>query len=254
MRILTQRSVALSFFFTFFSQAAMLVVTYYIPLFFQVIESFSPLESGLATLPLLLSLVIGSIFAGGLVQRIGYPKPFMLASAVLASIGAGLISTWQLNVSKSIWIGFQVLFGIGIGMGMQQPSIMAQIVLPKEDQPTGVALVFFGQNLGGAIFVSVAQNVFTDELASKLSNIPGLQLDKKAIVQLGATTIKKLVSQAYLRVVLEGYRDALRSTFLVGASLVTFSIVGAALVEWRSTKDSKRNQPEQSAKDKKEDV
>ncbi|KAF3007545.1 hypothetical protein E8E13_006576 [Curvularia kusanoi] len=222
MRMLTQRSVALSFLFTFSSQAAMLVITYYIPLFFQAIKSFTPLDSGLATLPFLLSLVIGSIFAGGLVQRIGYPSPLMVLSAILSSIGAGLISTWGVDVAKPIWIGFQVLFGFGIGLGMQQPSMMAQIVLPKEDQPTGVALMFFGQNLGGAIFVSVAQNVFTDALASKLTRIPGLQLEKSDIVRLGATSIKTLAAQEYLGLVLGGYRDALRSAFLVGTGLAAF--------------------------------
>lgn len=118
----------------------------------------------------------------------------MVASSILGSVGAGLISTWLVDVNESIWIGFQVLFGIGIGIGMQQPTMMAQIVLPKEDQPTGVALMFFGQNLGGAIFVSDAQNVFIDALASKLSGIPGLRLGKAAIVQMGATSIKKIVA------------------------------------------------------------
>lgn len=88
MHIFTQWSIALSFLFTFSARAAMLVVTYYIPLFFQAIKSFSPLDSGLAILPFMLSLVIGPIIAGGLVQRVGYPAPFMIASTVLASIGA----------------------------------------------------------------------------------------------------------------------------------------------------------------------
>lgn len=191
MRIFAQRSVALSLLFTFSSQAAMLVITYYTPLFFQAIKSFSPLKSGIATLPILISLVIGSIIAGGLVQRSGYPAPFMIVSAILGSIGAGMISTWHVDVSKSMWIGFQVLFGFGIGIGMQQPIMIAQMVLSNIDQPTGVALMFFGQNLGGAIFVSVAQNVFTDRLTGELSSVPGLELGQAAIVRMGATSIRR---------------------------------------------------------------
>ncbi|KAF3035684.1 hypothetical protein E8E12_005336 [Didymella heteroderae] len=211
---------SLSFLFTFSSQAAMLVVTYYIPLFFQAIKSFSPLDSGLATLPFLLSLVIGSIIAGGLVQRIGFPAPFMIASAFLGSIGAGLISSWHIDVNNSVWIGFQVIFGVGIGIGMQQPTMMAQIVLPKPDHPTGVALMFLGRTW------------------EEQFSVPGLRLDKAEIVQMGATSIKDLVAQQYLRLVLEGYRDALRSAFLVGTGLVAVSMIGAALVEWRSTKEN----------------
>lgn len=89
----------------------------------------------------------------------------MIASAILGSIGAGLISTWMADVEKSIWIGLQLLFDFGTGIGMQQPTMMARIALDKVDQPTGVALMFFGQSLGGATFMSAAQTGFTSALA-----------------------------------------------------------------------------------------
>ncbi|KAF2703831.1 MFS transporter, partial [Pleomassaria siparia CBS 279.74] len=108
MRILTQRTVAASFLFTFTTQAVMLCITYNASLFFQALKNFSPISSGLATLPAILGLVIGSIFAGGMVQRLGYPAPFMIASAILSSVGAGLITTWKINVGAGMWIGYQV--------------------------------------------------------------------------------------------------------------------------------------------------
>jgi MFS family permease len=41
-RILTQRTIAASFLYTFASQASMLVITYYIPLFFQASKTTAP--------------------------------------------------------------------------------------------------------------------------------------------------------------------------------------------------------------------
>jgi MFS family permease len=240
MRILTQRTIAAAFLYTFSSQASMLVITYYIPLFFQAIKNFSPISSGLATLPSILALVFGIIMAGGMVQKFGYPAPFMIASAILSSTGAGLITTWQMDVGKSMWIGYQVLVGFGTGMGMQQPSMTAQIVLPKADAPTGVSLMFFGQNLGGAIFISVAQNLFTDALASQLSTIPGLEIDKGMVVRLGATKIKEMVLKELLGVVLEAYRVAIRNAFYLGLGLAAFSMLGAVAVEWRSVKEEEK--------------
>lgn len=240
MRILTQRTIASAFAFTFTSQASMLAITYYIPLFFQALKNFSPIDSGLATLPSILSLVIGTILAGGLVQRLGYPAPFMLVSAILSAIGAGLISIWKIEVSKSIWIGYQVLFGFGIGLGMQQPTMSAQIVLPRSDAPTGVSLMFFGQNLGGAVFISVAQNVFSDALASHLASVPGLNLSKKTVAEMGATKIRDLVPKEMLGIVLEGYRGAIQNAFYVGVALACASLVGAVAVEWRSVKEGEK--------------
>ena len=238
LRIVTQRSIASSLLFTSTSQASMLVITYFIPLFFQALKRYAPLSSGLATLPTILSLVVGTIIAGGLVQRLGYPAPFMYISAILASIGGGLISTWKIGVPRSMWIGSQVLFGLGIGMGMQQPSMTAQIVLEKLDVPTGVALMFFGQNLGGAVFVAVAQNLVVDDLAAKLGRIAGLEISKSDVVQMGATKIIEAVPEELRTVALQFYRGSVQRAFYLGVGLAAFSVVGALGVEWRSVKEA----------------
>ncbi|KAL1596361.1 hypothetical protein SLS60_009007 [Paraconiothyrium brasiliense] len=241
MRILKQRTVAASALFAFTSQAGMIVVTYYIPIFFQALKNFSPMKSGVATIPFILSLVVGTILAGGLVQRIGYPAPFMILSAVIFSVGVGLVTTWPVQVSHSAWIGYQVLIGFGVGIGMQQPSINAQIVLSKEDNATGVSLMMFAQNFGGAIFLSVAQTVFSDELARQLTKVPGLHLSKSQIVGMGATSIRNMVPQHLLSVFLDGYRSAICSAIYVALGLACFSVVGAVLVEWRSVKRNKHD-------------
>ena len=216
----------------------MIVVTYYIPIFFQALKDFSPTKSGEATIPFILSLVVGTIVAGGLVQRIGYPAPFMILGAVIFSVGIGLITTWPVDVHHSVWIGYQVLIGFGVGIGMQQPSMNVQIVLPKEDNPTGVSLMMFAQNFGGAIFLSVGQSVFTDELAKQLTQVPGLHLSKNEVVEMGATSIRKLVPEQSLSLFLECYRTAIRNAIYVALGLACFSMVGAVLVEWKSVKSS----------------
>src|SRR2546430_3473300 len=42
----------------------------------------------------------------------------------------------------------------------------AQTVLPIQDVPTGTFLMFFSQLLGGAVFIFVSQNIFTNCLVS----------------------------------------------------------------------------------------
>ncbi|KAF2107649.1 putative MFS multidrug transporter [Lophiotrema nucula] len=239
IRILLNRTVAAAFLFTFSSQGSMLVTTYYIPLYFQALKNFSPLNSGLATLPAILALVIGTIMAGGMVQRLGYPAPFMIISAILASVGAGMISTWKISAGHDVWIGYQVLFGFGVGLGMQQPHMMTQIVLPRQQVPIGVSLMFLGQNLGGAIFIGVAQNVFADGLAGKLSSVPGLNLSRQDVVQMGAVQIKEMVPKELLGIVLAAYREAIQKAIYVGVGLACVSMVGALCVEWRSVKEGK---------------
>ncbi|KAF2655665.1 putative aflatoxin efflux pump [Lophiostoma macrostomum CBS 122681] len=239
MRILLRRTIAAAFLYTITSYPSMFVLSYYIPIFFQALKNWSPVSSGLANLPFMLSLVISLIGAGGAVKKLGYPAPFMIASSLLAPIGAGLITTWPIDVRHGMWIGYQVLSGFGLGLGMMGPNLSAQIVLPKDDVPLGVSLMTVGQNLGGAIWLSVAQNLFADDLASKLSAIQGLGLDPAKVVQLGATEIRKVVPEQYLAQVLVAYRSGLQKAFYLAVGLACVGMIGAVSVEWRSVKEGK---------------
>lgn len=102
-----------------------------------------------------------SVVAGAGVSAVGYYTPFMIASAVLVPIGVGLMSTFTVNTSHNEWIGYQALFGIGVGLGTQQPLVAVQTVLEPRDAPIVTALMMFSQMLGGTIGVAIAQTVFS---------------------------------------------------------------------------------------------
>ncbi|CAI6301863.1 unnamed protein product [Periconia digitata] len=242
MRILKGRTMIGAALFCITCYSSVLVVSYYVPIFFQALQDFSPLKSGLATLPFILAMFVGTMLAGGAVQRFGYPAPAMIFSAIFSSVGAGLITTWPVNVGSSMWIGYQVISGLGAGLGMQQPNLLTQIVLAEKDITIGVSFIVFVQNLGGALFISIAQSIFTDSLATQLSKIPGLHLSREQIVSMGATNIKHLVSKDMVGMLAEGYRVAIRNVFYMGLVLSCLSMVGAVVVEWRSIKKDEKAQ------------
>ena len=153
-RVLKQRTVAASTWFGICLGGSFFIMIYYLPIWFQAIKSVSATKSGIMNLPMILGLVILSVSAGGLVTTLGYYTPFIIISSVFMSVGAGLLSTFKTNTGHAMWIGYQVLYGAGVGMGMQQPLIAVQTVLPKKDHPIGTAIIMLGQTLGGALFIS----------------------------------------------------------------------------------------------------
>lgn len=46
----------------------------------------------------------------------------MIVSSILAAVGTGMLSTFTPESGHAMWIGYQCLAGIGIGLGMQQVS------------------------------------------------------------------------------------------------------------------------------------
>lgn len=231
-RLVKNRSIVAGMFYTFCLASAMMIMVYFFPIWFQAVKGTSAVKSGVDTLPLILSLVVGSILAGQTVARIGYYTPFAMASSVLMPIGAGLITTLDLNSHSGKWIGYQILFGLGIGVGMQQGTLAAQTVLVRKDVPLGVALMFFTQQLGGAIFVSVGQNSFDNKIVQGLRGlIPGFDPTKT-----GATALRGMVSPQLLPRVLVVYNSAVRQVFVVGLVMVCLSALGSFALEWRSVK------------------
>lgn len=73
-------------------------------------------------------LAIATVLSGGLISTFGHYVPFLLIGGILSTVGAGLIYTLQVGSKSSHWIGFQVVTGLGIGLGFQIPMIVAQSV------------------------------------------------------------------------------------------------------------------------------
>lgn len=112
------------------------LVVYYIPIWFQAIKGASAVDSGIRCLPMILGVVILSIVAGLLITALGYYTPWMILSSLLMATGAGLLSTFRVGTGHAMWIGYQAIYGLGVGAGMQQGAIAAQTVCTLEDIPT----------------------------------------------------------------------------------------------------------------------
>jgi hypothetical protein len=64
---------------------------------------------------------------GPIVNRVGYYIPISLFSAVLVAVGGGLMSTFSPSTSTGKWIGYQIILGVGRGIGLQ----MVNLISPK---------------------------------------------------------------------------------------------------------------------------
>ncbi|RJE18500.1 MFS toxin efflux pump [Aspergillus sclerotialis] len=244
LRILRLRTVACSTSYIFLASASFVLLIYYLPIWFQAIKGDSAVQSGIHNLPTVLSVVVFAIVSGLGITAVGYYTPFMIVGSMVMAIGAGLLLLFKVDTPLSMWLGFQIIFGAGAGIGLELPNIAVQTVLSEKDVSIGTSLVVFARSLGGAIFVSAGENVFSNQIASgMLSQVP--ELDPSIVLQAGATNLQRTVTQAtsgqadVVARVLKVYNDAILQAFLVGLVLACVSVIGAIGVEWRTVKDSK---------------
>lgn len=239
IRILKQRSIAFGSGVSFSIGCGFFLLVFYVPLWFQAIQGVSATDSGIRNVPLVLGVTLFAIISGGSITAFGLYAPFGIVGAIIYSIGCGLISSFEVDTGIGKWISYQVIAGTGIGLMMQVPLILAQTVLKLDDVPTGTAVMVFVQSLGGALFISVGQNVLSNELIKGLqaTNIPGI--DAHAILNMGATSIKTMFNAEQLPLVLEAYNSALVKTFYCATATAVFGFFASLGVEWINIKGKK---------------
>ncbi|MCJ1352257.1 MAG: hypothetical protein MMC33_002241 [Icmadophila ericetorum] len=237
-RIFCQRTIALSFIFSIFLGGAFFLMIYMVPIWFQAVKDTDALRSGIDSIALICTSTFAIMLSRVLTSKFGPYMPCVYSSVAITSIGAGLITTFTPETSTSKWVGYQLLFGFGVGLAFQIPQVAAQTVLPLADIPQGSAMNFFAETFGGAIFVSVANNTLNNRLVKYIGALKIPSVDPQTVVHLGATQFRGYVPPEYLAQTVEAYNRALVKTFQIGLIVACLSALGAMEMEWRSVHQS----------------
>ncbi|MCJ1418886.1 hypothetical protein MMC32_005237 [Xylographa parallela] len=237
-RIMTQRTVAAGTTFSAFLSMGLYVHIFFLPFYFQAVKGTTAEGSGIRTIPYLVSITIASIVIGGSITSFGWYVPFMWFGAAIFTVGAGLLYTLQVDSGAGMWIGYQILTGIGAGASVQIPFISVQVVLSAKDMPTGNALTIFFNSLGGALAISVAQNIFSNTLLQQLVKLAP-SLNPATIIAAGATHVADVTPPAQLPAVLQAYDIAVTRTYILSIATGCIAFICSLFMEWKSVKGKK---------------
>lgn len=161
----------------------------------------------------------------------------MMAATVLASAGSAVLYTFTTDIPQPRWIGYQILFGSGSGMGIQQAIVGVQAAVDHADVAYATSSIMLGNTLGGALFICVCQNLFLSELTKLAERLPGVTA--KALLS-GFESVRKQLSAEDLQTALEGYNSGITRAFLVCLVLCCITVLGFPFLPWRNMKDTVR--------------
>ncbi len=167
---------------------------------------------------------------GGSITAIGPYVPFTWGGSAIFVIGSGMLYTLKVSSTTGVWIGYQILAGAGAGACVQIPFIATQVVLSKKDMPSGNAVAIFFNSLGGAISISIAQNIFSNTLISQIPNFTR-NIDPAMIIGAGPTNIRVVTPPQELPGVLEAYNVAVTNTFILAIACAGVACLCSLLFE-----------------------
>ncbi|PKS11468.1 hypothetical protein jhhlp_003232 [Lomentospora prolificans] len=242
-RFFKKKDVVLAILFAVVFGAAFFPLIFYLSLYFQAIKGDSAVQAGIKLIPLLLSVVISSMLGGGLITYIGYYNVVVIPCMVLATVGAGMLTTLDVDSPLREWFGYQVLCGLGVGPGFQVGVLIIQTIMTMDDVPVATACVQFGQALGGAVFIAVAQTLFQNGLIEGITSHPlpnGETINPLVFINSGASEVKDILTSMGLAdaipMVLEAYMSGLRDTFYISVAGTGVAFFLALGFSWKSIK------------------
>ncbi|KAL4915046.1 major facilitator superfamily domain-containing protein [Aspergillus aurantiobrunneus] len=172
----------------FFFFGSYIVIIYYLPTYFQSINGATAIGSGVRNLPFIIAVSIFTVVSGISISATGYPAPFVIAGAAIATVGCGLIYTFDIGTPAGKWIGYQILAGFGNGIGVQVPMMMAQANTQASDMAASTAILMLFQTIGGAFMQAGAQAAFGNRLLGELpATAP--DVNPRDVLAVGATEL-----------------------------------------------------------------
>ena len=171
------------------SGAGMFGVFLFLTYYLQQTLGFSPIQTGLAFLPMSAAIMVTATTATTmLVPRVG-PRPLVTVGMALAAVAMAVLAQLDVDSSYAAHV-LPALLVMGVGLGLIFAPAMSTATLGVDPSDAGVAsaMVNTSQQVGGSIGTAVLSTIFTSAVTSyATSHAPGPGLTEQAAMH-GYTT------------------------------------------------------------------
>lgn len=168
--------------------------------YFQVVQGYSPLESGIRTMPWTLAPMVVAPLAGLVIDRVGARILLVTGQALLAAALAWMAAVTTVDLAYSSFVAPLLLAGIGMGLTFAPLATVVMAAVPDADRSVASGTNNTVREVGVAMGIAVLASVFASY---------GVYTDP------------------------QGYVDGLVPAVWVGAAIVAAGALAAALLPGR---------------------
>jgi EmrB/QacA subfamily drug resistance transporter len=156
--------------------AALFGMFLFLTLYLQQVLGFSPLKTGVAYLPLSLTIVAASAFASRFVDRFS-PKPVLVTGLLLTTAGFVLLNrvTGDDDYASHV-LPTMFILGLGLGLSFVPITIAATNGVSGGESGLASGLLNTTQQVGGSLGVAILSSVSTSRVTSSLQDGSTLQI------------------------------------------------------------------------------
>ncbi|KAJ6083574.1 hypothetical protein N7467_007709 [Penicillium canescens] len=218
--------------YAFIANLANFQILFYLPIYFQAVHGMSAIKSGVYCLPFMAFYTCGAIVSGMIVGKTRFLQPIEFISGFIAVLGAALVYCIDVDTSKAWYIGAQIPFGLGIGLGNQVPVTALQGFATPETVAATMGVAFMAQSISGAYFVSAANSIFNNYLLQTLARTAP-QIDSAEILYIGVSEVANVYKGEQLTLVRDAYMVGIKDVFAFALAGTALTVVLALLIPFK---------------------
>lgn len=171
IRVYSNSVSLLAYILTFLHGIEMSWLSFFLPVYFQVLLEASPLKSGVNLLAIVIPLMPAGIAGGLTIAKTGRYKPTMVAGYALLSIGVGCLTILDSHSSTAKWVIFQIIAGVGGGLALTATLPAVQAPLAESDVAVATASWAFVRSFGSIWGAAIPSAVFNSRVDTLLDTI-----------------------------------------------------------------------------------
>jgi EmrB/QacA subfamily drug resistance transporter len=160
IHLFRNRTYASSMVSTFFAAFAFFGAIIFLPRWFQIVQGFSPTNSGLAALPLVIGLIGSSIGSGLFVARTHRYKWLLVGAILVMAIGVALMTQLRADTPvPMVWL-WMFIAGLGVGPTFAVFTLVVQNAVPFHYLGVATSNLTFFRQIGGTVALAIVGTVF----------------------------------------------------------------------------------------------
>ncbi|SDG59172.1 drug resistance transporter, EmrB/QacA subfamily [Pseudonocardia oroxyli] len=172
LALLVQRDRGGAYLFSTLVGAGLLGAFLFLTFYFQIVLGYTPLQAGLASLPVTGGVLVAAGVASQLMPRIG-PKPLMVTGGLVAAAGMILLTLITPDSSfLTLLLPAQLVLGLGLGLSFVPLASLALVGVGNQDAGAASAVLNATQQVGASLGTALLNTIATTAAASRLAEHP----------------------------------------------------------------------------------
>ncbi|PJF02040.1 MFS transporter [Streptomyces carminius] len=227
LRMFTDRNRSGTYLIMLSLAAAMFGMFFFIVLFVQDVLNYSPIDAGLAFLPVTVAIVVGAGLSQRLLPVLG-PKPFVVTGSFLAGVGMVWLTFTDQHSSYLDGVLVPMLFfGFGMGLNFVTLTLTAVSGIAQHEAGAASGLLNATQQVGGSLGLAILMTVFgTASRDEAEKQIPDFMAGASPEQQAEFARAQELPGRWGDAVLTQG----MSSAFMAAAALVGLALLTALVV------------------------